>query len=357
LGFLLLASACGGGKPPAAVSSAPAAAAPAGAAAAAPAASAPAPAAPPAPTHVTVMFGTTSAQNSPFQLAEDQGIFAANGLEIEMAHAPGSAGPAALLAGQAPVLATGCVELVNAVAGGGDFVMWLQTTDRMQYMLAGGQNVATVADLRGKRLAISRVGADSHLATKFILSYLGLDPEQDATYVQVGNTPDRVAALLSGSVDATILSSDEGALMANVPGMRIIVDMTREELPYCATSLMTMRSYVRENPDVVRRLTRAFVEATARYKQNKAEGMAAVARFLNESDPVKVEHVWDTWQRLFVAKPYPNARGIQFIIDQAGQSDERIRALTPEQISDATWVRELDESGFIDGLYRAPAAP
>jgi NitT/TauT family transport system substrate-binding protein len=303
------------------------------------------------------MIATTSAQNSPFQLAQDQGMFAANGLEVELAHAPGSAGPAALLAGQAPVLASGCVELVNAVAGGADFVLWLQTTNRLQYMLAGGQNVPTAADVRGTRLAISRVGADSHVATKFILSYLGLDPDQDATYVQVGNTPDRVAALLSGSVDATILSSDEGSLMANVPGMRILVDMTQGDMPYCATSLMTTRGYARENSAVIRRLTRAFVEATARYKTNKAEGTAAVARFLNESDPVKVEHVWDTWQRLFLAKPYPDARGIQFIIDQVAQDDERVRALTPEQISDPSWVRELDKSGFIDTLYQGGPTP
>ncbi len=348
LGGLLLGGACAGSPARAPAPPAPAAAAPTVAPAAATAT-------PPALTHLTIVFGTTSAQNSPFQLAADQGLFTANGLAIEMAHAPGNAGPAALLSGQAPVLATGCVELVNAAAGGADVVLWLQTTNRLQYMLAGGQSVATAADVRGKRLGISRVGADSHVATKFILSYLGLDPDQDATYVQVGNTPDRVAALLSGSVDATILSSDEASLMANVPGMRILVDMTREEMPYCATSLMTTRSYVRENPDVIRRLTRAFVEATARYKQNKAEGMAAVAGFLNESDPAKVEHVWETWQRLFLAKPYPDQRGIQFIIDQVAQSDPRVGALTPEQISDATWVRELDESGFIDQLYHAPA--
>ena len=132
------------------------------------------------------------------------------------------------------------------MAGGGDFVIWLQPTNRMQYMLAGGPNVTDATSLRGKRTAVSRLGSSSHLSTKFILKHLGLDPEQDVTYVQVGNTPDRVAALLTGSVDATLLSMDEGSLLSNQPGMRILVDMTREAVPYCANAVVATRSDLRE---------------------------------------------------------------------------------------------------------------
>lgn len=345
---VLVSSACAGPavSPPAAVPPAQSAAPP-------PPASAPAATAPVAVTRLPIVFSTSSAANSPIQLGQDQGIFQANGLEIELTHAPGNAGPAALISGQAPIMVGGCAETIAAVAGGGDFVIWLQPTNRMQYMLAGGPNVPDAASLRGKRTAVSRLGSSSHLSTKFMLKHLGLDPEQDVTYVQVGNTPDRVAALLSGSVDATILSMDEGSLIGSQPGMRIIVDMTREPVPYCANAVVATRQYLRENPDVIRRFTRAYVEMTARYKLNRAEGMAAVSRHLDEYDPQKVASIWESWVSLFVDKPYPEPQGIQFVLDEYAQSDPRARDFKVEDLIDRSWVRALDEQGYIDQLYRA----
>jgi ABC-type nitrate/sulfonate/bicarbonate transport system substrate-binding protein len=223
----------------------------------------------------------------------------------------------------------------------------------MQYMLAGGPTVPDAASLRGKRTAVSRLGSSSHLSTKFILKHLGLDPEQDVTYVQVGNTPDRVAALLTGSVDATILSMDEGTLLRNQPDMRILVDMTREAVPYCANAVVTTRSYARENPDVLRRFTRAYVEMTARYKLSREQGMAAVSHHLDETDPQRVASIYESWVSLFVDKPYPDPQAVQFVLDEYAQSDPRAREFQVDDLIDRSWLRALDDTGYVDSLYRA----
>ena len=345
---------CAGGAAPPAASpaSSGAAAVPASSAAAAPPAHArgnlPAPV---EPTRVTIAYGTASSANSLLLLAQQQGIFQANGLEAETIHAPGNAAPAALVSGQALAISTGCAEAIGVIAGGADVLYVLVNTNRMQYVLAGGPNVPSPDELRGKRLAVSRIGTSSHLATKFILKYLGLDPERDATYIQVGNTPERITALLGGNVDGSILSVEEGVLLGEMPGMRILVDMTQEKLPYCGNGLVLQRQTLANRPDLVRALVRTVVEATARYKQDRAAGMTAVAKFLDESDPTKVERIWAVRSALFPAKPYPEAQGLQFVIDEAAESDARVAALTPERIADPTWVRELDASGYIDSLY------
>jgi NitT/TauT family transport system substrate-binding protein len=344
LTLALVASACAGSAAPAGGPAAPAAQPVAAAEAAAPTAEL---------THLTLAYSTASAANSPLQLAQDRGIFRANGLEVELVHAPGNGGPAAVLAGQAQMLSSGCTEAVAAIAGGADFVVVLTSINRLQYVLVGGPSVTSVETLRGKRLAVSRIGASSHLALRFILKYLGLDPDQDVSYVQVGNTPERVSALLAGSVDGSILSSDEAAFIGNQPGLRTIVDMTTENQPYCGNALVVARQTTRDAPDVVRRLTRALTEALVRFRVNQAEGTDAVARFLNDDDTQKAAQLWETWVRLFPEKPYPDPRGLQFVLDELAQTDERAKALSPDQLIDATWVRELDQSGFIDGLYRS----
>ena len=277
----LLVSACGGSAPQSASarpSEAVAPAPPARGDTSAP----PAPArsntpAPEAPlTHVTLAYSTASAANSPWQLAQDRGIFRANGLDVELIHAMGNAGPAAALSGQAQLLATGCAEALAAIAGGADFVFTTVWINRMQYVLAGSPTIAGPETLRGKRLAVSRIGSSSHLATKFIVKYLGLDPDQDVSYVQVGNTPERVGALLAGSVDGSILSADEGYLIGNQPGMHIVVDMTTENIPYCGNAMGSTRQYLREHPEVMRAMTRSFVEAITRFRLNKEIGRAHV---------------------------------------------------------------------------------
>ena len=354
---LLLGAACAGGAAPA-----PPASAPSGAAGGAPAqASAPGPAAGPtapiAPTRLTFAYSTTSSANSLVQLAQDQGIFRANGLEVEMVHAPGNAGPAALFAGQAQLLISGCSEAISAIAAGADLVYVLVNTNRMQYVLAGGPNVTSRAEITGKRFGVSRFGTSSPLATKFIMKQLGLDADRDVSYVQVGNTPERVSALLAGSIDGSVLTVEEGLIVGEMPGMRILVDMTKENLPYCGNGWFMQRDYARDNEEIIRRTARATVQATARYKTQKAEGVAAVVRFLGEDDPIRAERIWDIRSQMFPAKPYPEPRGLQFVLDEAGQDDERVRRITTQQLIDDRFVRELDQSGFIDSLYPGGVAP
>jgi NitT/TauT family transport system substrate-binding protein len=322
---------------------------PAQAAAAAPAASAPAP--PPAPSRITIGYSTTSAATAPLQLAQDQGVFRANALEVELVHTPGNSGPAALIAGQAQALLSGCVEVVSAVAAGTDFTIVLTTINRLESVVIGGPNIPDRDSLRGKRMGVSKVGDASHLATRFVARQLGLDPDQDLIYVQIGNSPERIAALMAGSIDGAIMNVDQGSLVGQMPGMRIVVDMTVENIPYCSTGLVVTRSHVRDNPQVVRRLVKSIVEATARFKLDQAEGTESVARFLNETDAAKVEHVWASRARSFAAKPYPDVPGLRFVIEEAAQTNEQVGTLNAEQMVDPRWIRELDESGHLDRLY------
>src|SRR5262249_35456038 len=155
------------------------------------------------------------------------------------------------------MMTTGCIETVSAYVGsGGDVAIFVQPVHRMQYLLASGTSVATPGDLRGKRLAVSRIGSSAHLISRTIVRFVGLDPDNDVSFVQIGNAPERVAALLAGNVDATVLSLDEGTPVGNTPGMHVLVDMTREVVPYCTNNVATSRRFIGEQADTVRRVTR-----------------------------------------------------------------------------------------------------
>ncbi|HLH26765.1 MAG TPA: ABC transporter substrate-binding protein [Chloroflexota bacterium] len=347
-GCLVAGLACTSSAPPATPASAP----DAPAAVAAPAEAAPSATAPAALTPVAIVYATTSAANAFLQVAQDQGLFEAHGLDVELSYAAGNATPAAVLSGQAQAMVSGCIEAASAYVGsGGNIAVFMQPVHRMQYLLASGPSVVTPSDLRGKRLAVSRIGSSSHLISRTIVRFVGLDPDNDVSYVQIGNTPERVAALIAGSVDATILSLDEGALVGNTPGMRVLVDMTREAVPYCTNSLAVTQQFGRDQPDTVGRLTRALVEAIARFKRDKPVGLEATRRFLSDEDPQKVDSIWATWEGMYEQKPYPDNAGLQRVLDDAAASDTRLASVKAEQINEPRWVAELDQSGYLDQLY------
>ncbi len=204
---------------------------------------------------------------------------------------------------------------------------------------------------------MNRPGSAPYVAAKLIFGQVGMDPEREVTYVTMGGTPERVAALLAGSVDAAILSSDEGGMVAAQPGLQTVVDMSQEDVPYCTYGLATSRDYVRDRPELVGRFAKAVVDTIARYRLDRDAAIAAVGHFLNQTDAEKNAISRDSWARIFPAKPYVNRQAMQLSLDQAGELDARVRALDAEALIDDRWIRELDQSGYIDALYGGAAPP
>jgi NitT/TauT family transport system substrate-binding protein len=310
-----------------------------------------APATPPAPTRIAVVHATTSTGNSNFRLAHDQGIYHQNGLEVEHSTLPPNAIPPALFTNQAQFSVSACAGMIEAIAADNDMVLLATVNPRLQYMFAAGPGVTRPEDLKGKRLAVSRLGSGVDMAAKYMLKYIGVDPA-DVAFIQVGGTPERFGALVGGSADAAILSSEEGTFLANQGGFNVIVDMSETSMPYCNQGVIAMRKYVEDNPDVVRRMMRSLVEGIARYKQNRQESIAAVGAIAGNEDPVKLEHLRDAWAKVYPAKPYPDLAGLRFVLDEMAAADPRLAQLDPERMLEPRFIRELDESGEIDRLYR-----
>ena len=77
---------------------------------------------------------------------------------------------------------------------------------RPDYFLTVKKDVKSVRDLKGKRIAIGSYGAAADLALRAVAKQDGLDPDRELIRLQMGGAAARYAALVSGSVDATILT-------------------------------------------------------------------------------------------------------------------------------------------------------
>jgi len=77
-----------------------------------------------------------------------------------------------------------------------------------------------------------------------------------------------------------------------------------------------------------------------------------IAKYIKVSDPEAVEESYRFFSRLVPAKPYPPLDGIKEALVELGEKDPKARAAKAEDFADMSFVKELDDSGFIDALYR-----
>src|ERR1041384_8077131 len=81
------------------------------------------------------------------------------------------------------------------------------------YFLMSAQSIRSVAELKGKYVGISRFGGTTDLAARVALSKNGLDPQRDVVLIMIGFPSTRIAALMSGSVAATIANPPDNVLL------------------------------------------------------------------------------------------------------------------------------------------------
>lgn len=87
------------------------------------------------------------------------------------------------------------------------------------------------------------------------------------------------------------------------------------------------------------------------FKTRPSDSMKVVARHTRTEDLEILKEIYDLYQKVFVKKPYVSEKGIQNILDDLGRTESKAKALGAASIIDNRFLRELDESGFIDRLY------
>jgi NitT/TauT family transport system substrate-binding protein len=159
----------------------------------------------PALKPVTIGLVSKTMTDWPLFIAEAQGYLKANGLAAEIV-VTGSAATAAqqLVAGSLDIAENSTSQTLEAFVGGAPITIIMARSTSVPYTILGRKGITSIAQLRGKQIIIGGPNDITHIYMDTILQKAGLQPS-DVTYTYAGGTPDRFAALLSGSVDAAIL--------------------------------------------------------------------------------------------------------------------------------------------------------
>jgi len=302
-------------------------------------------------TKLNVGYSAISGDALPAWIAKDAGIFEKNGLDVQLVFfTGGTTAVMALVSADTPIAQLAGAAVINSVMAGSDAALVVGGVTSLNYYLMGRPEIKTAEQLKGGTVAISRFGSSSDFIARYALQKVGLTPGKDVTIVQIGSTTARVDAALTGRVQATVVNPP-ASIIAQKRGMTVLADLPKLGLVYQHTSVATTRKYIREHPEIVRRYVKSQVDAVHRIYTDKEASLRALARFIGRT--VERDVLEKTWENLLSEavlprKQYPSLEGIKTIL----ATELKGKPGKPEDFVDSSFIRELDQSGYIDGLYK-----
>jgi NitT/TauT family transport system substrate-binding protein len=217
--------------------------------------------------------------------------------------------------------------------------------------LVARPEVKSAAELKGKTSSVTRLGSTTHFYLRAALKYAGLNPEKDVTILQLGT--EYAAALETGRIAAAALQIDL-ALPYMQKGWPVLLDLSKTDFVYPASCVVSSRAFIKENPDLVERFLKAYVEAVHLMKKDHTAGERAYAKWLRQKDPVLVRKAVEAYVNLFKPVPRVSDRGIQAVLEELALSTPVPKDLInrPEYFRENGPLDKLVTSGWIDELRK-----
>ncbi|MEA2658319.1 MAG: NitT/TauT family transport system substrate-binding protein [Candidatus Binatota bacterium] len=282
----------------------------------------------------------------------DTGLFKKHRLDVDLVFISGA--PivnAALLSGEVAIAQGGPAPSIQTnLKGAGTYII-LGNTNRFPYQLVVAPNIKEIADLKGKRFAIARIGAADHSAVLFVLPRLGLQPERELSLIAVGAVPSRFAALVSGSVGATLLIPPE-TTKARELGFRVLANFMDIDVDFQQNAIYTTKSFIDRKTDTLRRFVMAYSEGI-HYIHTNAKGTQQIMKKYLKGDDKAIEEAYTEVVLKAAPKiPYPTKSGLQTLMKFMAATTPEIANTKPEDFIDTRFIKELEDSGFYARLYR-----
>jgi ABC-type nitrate/sulfonate/bicarbonate transport system substrate-binding protein len=157
--------------------------------------------------------------------------------------------------------------------------------------------------------------------------------------------------MTQGIADATVVTIG-GYVAAQKLGFHSILDLSQLNIPYEAASLITTRSLVKENPEMVGKFVRGFVAAIQHAQVNREFTLKVLSKYMRTSDQEVLNASYDYYVgRIIPRVPYVSENGLQAVIDFIRQRNPQAPPSKAQDFMDNRFIKELDESGFIKSLY------
>jgi ABC-type nitrate/sulfonate/bicarbonate transport system substrate-binding protein len=306
------------------------------------------------PASLRVAYPAPTASFLPLWAAHDAGFFKKNDLSVELVQVGSSTrGMAALLANQIDVLAGGGTGGVLAqLQGYSDVAIFGTNVHTWVFSVYAVSSIRDAAQLRGKKMAVTRFGGTMDFAARYYLKGKGLEPGKDVTLIQIGSSADIVPAMVNGVVESGVMSVPY-LFIARRLGLRELADLSQTGVRYAQAALVAKRSFLKDKREIIGQFIRALVEGTHYLKTRPAEGMRVLGRYTRTGDAEILKQAYDYHvHKLLSPVPDIRAEDIKLLLEEAALTNAKARGANPQDFIDEGPVKEVARSGFVNQLYQ-----
>jgi|GEM_PF-7102475 len=286
----------------------------------------------------------------PFWVAIDGGYFKQNDLDVQAVMTGGSGVTmAGLISGDLFVSAGGSAAGVSLVGSGAAIVLIGRCGRPPFTLVTSDPTVRTIKDLRGKVITTG-TGQSGDLVLRDLLQRNGMKVN-DLQYIYQADQQARYMSVLNQRAAAAVISPPYD-LMARKANLRELADFNTVGSPLMTCGIWVRKNNLEQRGATLERFIRAYVQAVARFHLDRPFAVQSFLKHTRSKDMETAEHTYRRQVDLVPRKPYVINDALQPLIDQALEAKPDMKARKPEEFYDNRIVKKLDESGFIDGLYK-----
>jgi NitT/TauT family transport system substrate-binding protein len=224
---------------------------------------------------ISVALTSKAFQYVPLVIAQDRGYMKEEGIELKFVFMQNTPGLQALTAGTVQFSGSGSSALVAISKGNAPLKTVLAMNDQVLQWVVVRPNIGNLKDLKGKKVATTGVASIAAFMLRNILVKYGMD-SKDVVLIDPGPV-NRLPSLLSGAVDAAIVSPEE-RYAALDQGMRDLMFIGKEVKNSWGT-FATSDRFIKEQPKLMAGFARAVLKGLRVVRQDREGSIAAVTKF------------------------------------------------------------------------------
>jgi NitT/TauT family transport system substrate-binding protein len=290
---------------------------------------------------LTVSYSALVASQSPSWIAEDAGLYDRYGVDVTLTYiSSAQQNVAALLSGDVDVAISGGTGVVEPDLNGSDIVIFAGTKNQLAGRIMARPEIVSPADLRGKRVGMTRRGGNSHYMGIVALARFGLEAERDVFFIQTGGEPENLAALTAGSIDAAAMVAPAD-YEAERRGFKLLLDVTPMVIAYPATQATARKPVLAAKEEAFWRYTQALADAVHLYKTDKERTLGIIGAYSHVDDRASLEAAYEVERAIMVSDLRPDLVAVQGVMDEVATRDPRVLDTRPEDYVDFRFVDRI----------------
>jgi NitT/TauT family transport system substrate-binding protein len=288
--------------------------------------------------------------SAPYWVAKETGIFKKYGLDTELIFINGSTrGVQSMIAGEIDFAGAVGTSAMNGAMAGGDVVIVDSLVNTLPYYIIGKPEIKSAEDLKGRAAATHIPGTSADFALRLALRKFGIE-YPDIKAVMVGGASARVAAVINGQVDFTMVT-DSGKIQGEKAGLKVIIDMAKLKIPFQFTCTVTTKGIIQSRPQTVENMVKSVADGVHFFKNNKEQSIKIMAKYTRGQKKAVLEGSWVAYKDLLVDDTYPTLEGLNDTLAVQASWDPKAAKAKAQDFVDLRFVEKLRKSGFLDKLH------